>query len=257
MGIRKLFKLFTFGIVLLLPFQNASAQSDKAIDIVVANIYNLDFNDVPSQIASIRKNNPRIASYLKIDYLWWKMVSNSSISHETDFIAFMKSFKEKYSGPDNDFERLTYLIYQTRYDNFKKQNLSRYLAALRLHLFIGKMDEKRVEKLSSLEKSIFRMTMEFEKYMMYKYLDSYGILSKKNAQHYQLCLRNIEKMHNDHFASFEIIKTYLLGKIYFEIENDYEKAFGKFGKLSSDFPNNTVFYSLKNDCKAQFVLNSK
>jgi hypothetical protein len=56
-------------------------------------------------------------------------------------------------------------------------------------------------------------------------------------------------MYNSEYKSFDIVKTYLLAKIYFEIEGDKQKAFVKFTKLSSMFPKNTIFKQAVADCK--------
>lgn len=244
-------------IILFVITQNISAQTPISIDQTINKIYNLDFEKVPSALANIGKANPAMASYLRIDYLWWKMVSKNSATNESDFLEFLNSFKQKRSGLDSDFERLTYFVYQIRYDNFKKQSISRYITAFKFHFFLGNMDGEKSEKFNSLEKSIFQMTLEFDNYIKYKYLNNYGISSERNLQQYLLCLRNIEKMHNVQYRSFETIKNYLLGKIYFEIENDYLKAFGKFDSLSTNFPDNTIFKNIRENCRVQLVINSK
>lgn len=244
-------------IIFLVFTQNIFAQSPISIDQTISKIYNLDFEKVPSALANIGKANPAMASYLRIDYLWWKMVSNNSAANESEFLEFLNSFRQRRSGLDTDFERLTYFVYQIRYDNFKKQSFSRYITAFKFHFFLGNMDGKKAEKFNSLEKSIFQMTLEFDNYIKYKYLNNYGISSERNLKQYLLCLQNIEKMHNEHYHSFETIKTYLLGKIYLEIENNYLKAFGKFDSLSTDFPGNTIFKTIRENCRVQMVMNSK
>lgn len=252
-----LFRIFVTGIVIILFSQNILAQPHVAINDAIFKIYNADFENVPSVISKIRKDNPTMASYLDVDFRWWKMITNNSASNESDFLECLNSFRNNNSTVEEDFERLTYFVYQIRYENFKKQSFSRYLSALKFHIFLGNVDDKRAGKLSSLEKSIFQMTIEFDKYIKYKYLTDYGISSKKNIQQYKICLQNIENMQNDQFISFETIKTYLLGKIYFEIENDYQKAYEKFGKLSADYPDNAIFKAIRRDCKVQLVANSK
>jgi hypothetical protein len=244
-------------IILLVFTQNIFAQTPISIDQTIDKIFNLDFEKVPSDLADIGKANPAMASYLQIDYLWWKMVSHNSATNESDFLEFLNSFKQKKSGLDSDFERLTFFVYQIRYDNFKKLSFSRYITAFKFHFFLGNMDGEKAEKFNSLEKSIFQMTLEFDNYIKFKYLNDYGISSKRNLQQSQLCLQNIEKMHNEHYRSFEAIKTYFLGKIYFEIENDYLKAFRKFDALSTDFPENTIFKTIRENCRVQMVMNSK
>lgn len=239
-------------LLLLLIFSlNIFGQSSYyEVDNIINKVYNLDFENIPEEIANIGKTEPQIACYLRIDYLWWRMISNHSISTESEFCEYLNSFKENKSGIEEEFERLTYFMYQIRYDNFKNEGFSRYLTALNFHFFIGKMDNKKAVKLNSLENSILQLTIEFDKYMKYKYLNSFGFYSKRNIEQCQLCLRNIEKMTNVNSNTFATIKNYLLGKIYLEIEKDYLTAYEKFGNLSAAFPGNKIFVGIKKDCKA-------
>ncbi len=243
-------KIVYFGILLSFWTLTIYAQNSNKVDTVVDNIYNLDLSDVPGRIAELEKTDPQIAGYLKFDFLWWKMISNNADSTESDFITYKNSFLARTTESDKDFKTLIYYLYQIRYENYKKTSFSKYLTALKCHVYLLKIDEHKADRLSLLEKNIFQLIVEFDKCLKYKFISELDLISDKNKHQFEISLEKIEKLHNSEYSSFETIKNYFLGKIYLEIENDSVKALEKFTRLSERYPGNTIFEAIKNDCKS-------
>ena len=70
------------------------------------------------------------------------------------------------------------------------------------------------------------------------------------------CLDKIEMQNEFENKTFKNCKTYLLGKIYLDIENDYSKANFKFEKLSEMFPGNMIFKKTAEYCRAKLYSRS-
>ena len=140
-------------------------------------------------------------------------------------------------------------MYQIRYDNFKKRSFTRYLNLLKFHIFLQKIDLEEIKKYDPFVISMFMLITEFDLYMEYKILSHNMFQIKKNFNKLMSSLERLENMPNSGNKSFDIIKTYLLGKIYFDIEFNYLEAFKKFQKLSVMFPQNIIFRETAADCK--------
>jgi hypothetical protein len=242
-------KLSLLTLLMLLFFQLRSQPAEET-DEIVFKIYNQDFKGIPEKIENLKRTSPQIASYIRLDYLWWQMISNLNTKTENDFLKGLNLLAETNSG-NQDFNKLAYFIYRIRYDNLRKKSFSKYLALLKFHLYVENISAKKTEKFDSFETSILQMMMEINSYMKYRFFEDYGIQSKKNKQYGQMCLRKIENLKNTDFKSFEVIKTYFLGKIYLEIENDNQQAIRKFEKLSVQFPENTIFRKTLSACQIQ------
>ncbi len=239
-----------YFIFLILPFHELYGQSAAKFDEIVSNIYNLDFKEVPEKIEELRKISPQIANYLQIDYHWWKMISFQSEQNESEFVAVLNEL----NNPDKNnryqnFDRLIFFTYQIRYENLLKKNFSKYLTLLKFHFFMENIDSKNIKNSDSFMISIFNLMDETNTFMKYKFLNDHGFKTKNNMEKCRLSLQKIESMSNPEFKSFDAVKTYLLAKIYLEIENDGQKALTKFAKLSDLFPQNTIFRQSINDCK--------
>jgi len=237
-----------FFALLFMHFFQLRSQPIQETDNIVFKIYNQDFDEIPSSIENLRKSSPQIARYLNIDFLWWKMISGMNEKTEAQFLAGLNSLTEKGAG-NQDFNKLAGFIYQIRYENFRNKNFSKYLTILKFHLFVESIKPEQTEKLESFEKSIFKMTTGLNSYMKYKFLEDYGVQTKKNKENCRISLSTIENMHNASFKSFDVIKTYFLGKIYLEIENDKQQAILKFEKLSDQFPQNAIFRKTLSECR--------
>ena len=244
----------TLLFLLSLIFFQLRGQPVIEADEIVHKIYNQDFKGIPEKIENLKKSSPQIAEYIKIDYLWWRMISNLNTETETDFLNGLNSVNESDTG-NRDFNKLAYFIYQLRYENLRNKSFSKYLTILKFHLFVENISAKKTEIFDSFEKSIFQMITELNSYMKYSFLEDYGLQAKKNSKNGQSCLDKIENLRNADFKSFDIIKTYFLGKIYIEIENDNQQAISKFEKLSGLFPGNVIFRKTLSDCKKQQSLN--
>lgn len=239
-------KLMFFAFLFIHFFQLRS-QPVQETDSIVFKIYNQDFGEIPSSIENLRKSSPQIARYLNIDFLWWKMISDLNEKTEAQFLAGLNSLTETASV-NQDFNKLAGFIYQIRYENFRNKSFSKYLTILKFHLFVESIKPEHTEKLESFEKSIFQMTTGLNSYIKYKFLEDYGIQTKRNKENCRISLVNIENMQNANFKSFDVIKTYFLGKIYLEIENDKQRAILKFEKLSDQFPQNVIFRKTLSEC---------
>ena len=232
--------LFTFSVF---------GQAQSQIDGIVNQIYNFDFVNVPDQLTQLEKTDPKIAGYLKFDFLWWKMISNFSVSTESEFNEYKKSFLDNTDDINRDFKKLIYYLYQIRYSNFKNTSFSKYLAAIKCHVYLLKIDKEKASALKPLERNIFQLIVEFDKCLKYKFISELDLLTNKNRRQFQISLEKIGTLQSSQFASFKTIKDYFLGKIYLDIENDSFKAYEIFSNLSERYPGNKIFKSIKNDCE--------
>lgn len=250
--------ILTFNLKLILcllsflPFQDLYSQPAAGFDEIIFEIYNLDFIEVPAKIAELKKTSPKIANYLQIDYLWWKLISVHSQANESEFLAALALI----NNPDKNnayrnYDRLIYFTYQIRYENLKNKNLSKYLTLLKFHFFMENIDVGDIKNPDSFVLSMFGLMDELDAFMKYKFLADYGLSTKSNAEKCRLSLQKMESMHNQEYQSFDVVKTYLLAKIYLEIENNKQMALTKFSKLSTRFPGNTIFKQTIADCKKQ------
>lgn len=246
-------KLALLTLLSLIFFQLRSQPAIEA-DEIVHKIYNQEFKGIPEKIEHLKKTSPQIAQYIMIDYLWWRMISNLNTETEAEFLNGLNSVNESDSG-NADFNKLAYFIFQIRYENLRNKSFSKYLTILKFHLYVENISSKKAEGFDSFEKSILQMTTELDSYMKYNFLEDYGFQAKKNRENGQSCLDKIENLQNADFKSFDIIKTYFLGKIYLEIEKDNQQAISKFEKLSGLFPENVIFRRTLSDCKLQQSLN--
>jgi hypothetical protein len=96
---------------------------------------------------------------------------------------------------------------------------------------------------------MFKMMNELDKFMEYKFINGIRVKTQSNQEKCRQTLTKIEEMTNSEYRAFDIAKTYILAKIYYEIENDNQKALQKFHKLSDLFPQNTIFRKAITDCK--------
>jgi hypothetical protein len=241
--------IMMFFALLFIPFfQLQSQPTFQETDEIVFKIYNQDFCGITDNIENLRKSSPQIALYLNIDFLWWKMISDLNEKTEAVFLAGLDSLNETNSD-NQDFNKLACFLYQIRYENLRNKNFSKYLTILKFHLYVENISSKKAERFGSFEKSIFQMITELNSYMKYKFLEDYGLQTKKNTENCKMSLAKIENLQNTGFKSFDVIKTYFLGKIYLEIENNNQQAILKFEKLSGLFPKNAIFKKTLSDCK--------
>lgn len=234
---------------------NLHSQPPVEVDEIINNIYNQNFKDVPFKIEILKKTSPQMAQYIKTDYLWWRMISSYSKSAESDFLTSLNSLNDKnYGSKDEDYNKLIYFIYQIRYENLKNKSFSKYLTILKFHFFMENINSEEIRKSDSFVKSMFQLMTEFEVFMKYKFLNDHGFQTQKNKDKCRSSIDKIESIQNADYKSFDIFKTYLLGKIYLEIENNYQQAFIKFKKLSIMFPENKIFQKTIADFKKQLIL---
>jgi hypothetical protein len=240
-------KLLFFAILLLAVFQVRS-QASSEVDEIIFKVYNQDFKEVPTKIQDLNRTSPQIAQYIKIDYLWWSMISNSTTQTDSFFLSELKSLNEKKSE-DEDFSKLIYFIYQIRYENLRNKSFSKYLTIMKFHFFMDNINLSCLKNADSFVQSMFKLMDEVNGFMKYKFLYDNGLNSKVIIEKCRLSLQKIEIMSNSEYKSFDVIKTYLLAKIYKEIENDNQKASMKFTKLSNLFPGNAIFKQTLAECK--------
>lgn len=233
-------------------FMNLYSQPSEIADEIIFKTYNMDFNEVPAKIEILKKTSPQIAKYLKVEYLWWKMISTFNSSTEALLLAEISSLHDKNSENEN-YNKLIYFIYQIRYDNFKKRSFTRYLNLLKFHIFLQNIDAVEIKKYDPFAISMFWLITEFDLYMEYKILSHNMFQTKKNFNKLKSSLERIENIPNPENKSFDIIKTYLLGKIYLDIEINYLKAFNKFQQLSVMFPKNIIFRETAAECKKHLI----
>ena len=97
---------------------------------------------------------------------------------------------------------------------------------------------------------------DFDLFMRYKFFSNHGFQTEKNHTKCMSCLDKIEMQNEFENKTFKNCKTYLLGKIYLDIENDYSKANFKFEKLSEMFPGNMIFKKTAEYCRAKLYSRS-
>ncbi len=241
-------------IILCLLFihasQNLYSQSTVLFDEIVSEIYSQSFNNIEPKIEKLKKTSPLFANYLQVDYLWWKMITFYTDSNKSRFLAELNALNsEKKAGGYSDYNRLVYFTYQMRYENLTNKSFSKYMTALKFHFFIESIDLNKLGSSDSFIKNMFALMTELDVFMKYKFMNDHGFKTKNNTEKCRLCLQKIENMYNSEYKSFGIVKTYLLAKIYFEIEKDYQNANAKFEQLSILFPNNKEFKKAAVECK--------
>lgn len=251
-GLRTVLFLF-----LALSSQNLYSQPHALFDEIVYKIYNQDFSDVEPKIEELKKISPQTANYLQIDYLWWKMISFYTDSNKLNFLTELNKFNSGSKTPDfQNYDRLIYFTYQIRYENLTNKGFSKYLTSLKFHFFLENANWYELKKSNSFVFSMFTLMNELNEFMRYKFLNEHGLRTKNNIEKCRLSLQTIDRMYNPEYQSFDVVKTYLLAKIYKEIEQDDEKALDKFMKLSLLFPENTIFAKAVADCKKNGLLHS-
>ncbi|MFA5329628.1 MAG: hypothetical protein WC384_17675 [Prolixibacteraceae bacterium] len=237
-------------ILFLLPVKGLHSQTSAQFDDIVSEIYNQSFSAVPSKIEKLKTTSPQTANYLQIDYLWWNMISENSDANEAEFLRKLEDLNNSDKGSSfENFNKLIYFTYQIRYENLKNKSLSKYLTLLKFHFFMDHINLKKPQNPDAFTISMFGMMTELDTFMKYKFLTDHGFKTKNNLEKCQLSLQKIEGMSNLEYKSFDVVKTYLLAKIYLEIENDPRKALAKFTKLGNQFPQNTIFKQSISDCK--------
>ncbi len=237
-------------LLFLLPFQNLYSQTSVQLDNIVFEIYNQNFTAVPSEIEKLKTTSPQTANYLQVDYLWWKMISTNSDANEAEFLNKLEALNNSDKGSSfGDFDKLIYFTYQIRYENLKNKSFSKYFTSLKFHFFMDNIDLKNLKNPDSFTISMFSLMTELDTFMKYKFLTEHGFKTKNNLEKCRQSLTKIEGSSNHEFKSFDVVKTYLLAKVYLEIENDPQKALSKFTKLENQFPNNSIFKQTISDCK--------
>jgi hypothetical protein len=236
---------FLLFVLFLFSFIRVWSQTSLRVDEIIMKVYNQDFKDVPAKIEDLHRISPQIAQYIKIDYLWWSMIYKCTTQTESIFLSELKSLNEKDSD-DEDFNRLIYFIYQIRYENLRNKSFSKYLTILKFHFFMESMHSNNSKNTDSFVQSMFE---EMNDFLKYKFLFDSGLNAKINNEKCHLILLKIENMSNSEYRSFDVVKTYLLAKIYKEIVNNNQNASIKFMKLSTLFPENTIFKQSLAECK--------
>jgi hypothetical protein len=246
---------YLLSLIILLISSEIRCQPAE-IDLIVKKIYNQEFGDIQTEIDSLRKDSNDIAQYLEVDYLWWKMISEGNSVSETEFLSELDLLKSQYSENDSvNFAKLFYLIYQVRYENLKKHDISKYIALIKFHLYLDHFRNSEIKVQNSFVKSIFELIDLSELNLKYMLLIDNGLNSKQNIKRYEICLARLENLKNSDYTSFEIIKQYYLGKIYLDVEKNYNKALNKFEILSKTCPNNLIFKNIIEDCQKKVNLN--
>jgi hypothetical protein len=247
-------KIFSFNLKFVLcfllaySFSSLYSQPSALLDEIISKTYNLNFDEIPGKIEVLKKTSPQVAQYVKVDYLWWRMISSFNPSTESLFLAELTSLNIKNSE-NEEYKKLAYFIYQIRYDNFRNKSFIKYLTLLKFHYFLQKIDPEKIKKFDQFVINMFNLIAELELFMEYKFLSDNGFQSKKNTVRCKSSLVNMEGMTGFNNISFDIIRTYLLGKIYLDIEHNYPQAFKKFEKLSAMFPQNNIFMETVAGCK--------
>lgn len=211
---------------------------DKAIYL----IYNMEFNKAEKEIDEISKSSPETAKYIRLEFLWWKMIAFHSEITELGFLESLNSLTNNDDGePNSDYNKLFYFTYCIRYHNLQERYLQKMASAVKFHLFLNQWEKEGFEAEESFIQSFKTLTLEMNKYMKFRIFDKFNFLSNKNKHNDQYYLKKIESLNNPEFDSFNVVKTYLLAKIYLEIEKKPTLAHNNFKALSIKFPNNTVF----------------
>lgn len=246
-----------FFVINMLSSSDVQSQNSQ-IDSIVKNTYNLDFEDISSRLESLKKSQCQISEYLEVDYLWWQMISNLNVDNEKKFLSSLDNIKVNSEIDENrNYSKLFYFIYQIRYDNLKQREILRYFSIVKLHFYLERV-KSTVEKFpNSFLISIVDLIIESDKCMKYELLIKNGFKSANNIDSLNICRTRIENMQNSEYRSFDIVKQYYLGKIYFDIEKDYKKALNKFIALSIECPNNKIFKALIEECNRKCAELSK
>ena len=231
-------------IILSLWFSSISAKDavyNSNIDKAIFFIYNMDFNQAENEIQKISIQSPETAQFLRLEYSWWEMISIHTEKKEAAFLENLNSVMDEKEDSVSNYNKLFYYTYRIRYDNIKGRYFSKMTSIFKFHLFLNQWIKEEDRPEDSFIESFKQLTFEMNNYMKYRFLDKFNLSSNKNSLKETYYLKKIEELSNPQFDSFNVVKDYLLAKIYLELEDNQAMAHATFQSLSLKFPHNTIF----------------
>ena len=252
----KFFQRFLFSPIVLISIMlltyNLHGQPSQ-IDVIIKKTYNQDFAEIPGLIENLKRTSDKVSEYLEIDYLWWRMISDFSQSTEKLFQIALDKIRNETNDEGDNYSKLFYFIYQIRYEHLKQHEFSKYISVLKLHFYLERIKAEDIKYSNALVRSLLELIEQSGIIMKYSLLLDAGINSAYNKSKLQSSLTRIENMKNSEYLSFDIIKLYYLGKLYFNIDKNYTKAKEKFIELSIICPDNKIFRDLIEECNKKCV----
>ncbi|MGD9931986.1 MAG: hypothetical protein AB7U05_18345 [Mangrovibacterium sp.] len=201
----------------------------------------MEFEKAEKEINELEISSPKEAEFIRMELLWWKMITLGTKHSESAFLEQLKSFSKSKKIAKSDNNILLYYIYATRYNNYKGSIIRKVSNMVRFQLFLDQWQASIWTSNNSINQSFNNLILEINSYLKSKVSQKCNPFYRDSNENMNIHLKRIESLHNNSYKSFETIKNYLLAKIYLDIEKNKELAFQKFNDLAIQFPKNTIF----------------
>jgi len=232
-------------IICLLLIRNLSIAQDCTFqanfDKALYHIYNFEFDEALKESNRISNVAPEEAIFLKMENLWWEMICSPTNKNDSTFIRYLSSVPKLSSYKESRDIKLIYYSYLARYFNFKHQFFKKTSILIKLHNLLKYYNVSGNHSTDTFIESYRSLSVELYNYLELITINKIIPFSGNTSSSRLAILYKIESIQSDNFESFETIKTYILGKIYLEIEGDQDLALKKFQELTQMFPKNTIF----------------
>lgn len=210
-------------------------------------IYNSHFHEAADLLQASKENlDPFQFTILEIDLSYWK---NILASESPDFEAFENTIQKYHlqqaETQDQKVSQLIFLSYKLRYE-LKRYKFHKALAT-----------QRKTKNLYEDLKNNETINTELQQNLLViygaliEYFDNYWVrfLNKKKRQNSLKALNKIDEHCSSEYKSVSTLATYLTGKIYLKYENKPEHAQSYFHVLKENYPDNSVFIELYQECE--------
>ncbi len=230
-------------IILLSTFSNNlqsySFQEAKIISEYFESLYSFEFNKSDSILSSLPKS-PEY-SFIQINNYWWKLITTDNKKNIIYSNALIINHDKKYSNsPPTENEvllnisiqafKLRFLLYNKQY--YKAYKQAKFLVQIISSSTIAQDNEYTILIYGLMNyfgnKAYKKYPFVFYQKQYKNFSDTIGIILLEKAA-----------KTNNIFVKTESL--YFLVKIYYEVEENYEKALFYSSKLTSLYPDNAIF----------------
>ncbi len=236
-------------IMLLIAFgkKTFSENSDSIINAIFKMIYNEEYEQAGVAIAkSYQKVDSFSLGILKIDLCWWEFIKSKNGYKSKELNDLIEGFTNSGSNPEDEkIRRLIASSYQIRLE-FKRYNIIR-ATVLRSEIK-ELLNEIKKEDLTFSENRLKLLDLYASLFLYFDNLINPLFAESKRTSRAN-ALMSLEKFTTDNDLVVQTMASYFLGKIFLEIEKDSQKGKCCFELLSTNFPHNSLFIELLENCK--------
>lgn len=222
-------------------------------DQAIRAIYNTEFGRADSIIRSGLVADGSEKRVLTLELLWWKMICENTAQAETDFSNYLDRLGERERIKTEGLEaEVIFESYQVRYANYRGKMLKSISLYMQMQSDIKKLGGQQRQASTSLSRSIFALVAELNEYIGIRIEEKVNLFYSKTLD--ARARQKIEAMNaltNADHPSFELIKHYLLGKVYLEIEKNDTKALEHFTRIETICPANRVIRQLTAEIRSK------